>query len=67
MSTSATPGAFSVDSPETATPVRDFLDSIDPMALDSAALEWMGGLGGPTVGEAFLMALKRMAEEWDGA
>lgn len=46
--------------------VRQFLDSIDPDELAEAALGHMGGLGGPTVGETFLMALKKMAEA-DGA
>lgn len=48
-------------------PVQDFLAAIDPKDLEQAALEHMGGLCGPSTGEAFLLALKQMAEEFDGS
>lgn len=47
--------------------IRDFLDSIDPAALEEAALGHAGGLCGPSTGECFLLALTAMAEEWEGA
>lgn len=39
-----------------------FLDAVDPTELEAAALERIGGLGGPTTGQCFLSALKDMAE-----
>jgi hypothetical protein len=38
-----------------------FLDEVDPDGLEAAALELIGGIGGPKTGEAFLTALKAMA------
>lgn len=43
--------------------VMEFLDHIDPKELEGAALEHGGGLGGPGVGETFLIALKAMARD----
>lgn len=46
--------------------IMEFLEAIDPEELAAAALQVSGGLAGPTVGEAFLIALKTMAGD-DGA
>lgn len=42
--------------------LREFLDSIDPVELETRALQHLGGLEGEhSVGSAFLLELKRMA------
>lgn len=48
--------------------IHDFLATIDPKDLEQAALQHLGGLGGLSTGEGFLLALKAMAEEFcDGS
>lgn len=47
--------------------IVEFLNAVQPADLEAAALEAGGGLGGPGVGESFLMALKAMAKDFDGA
>ncbi len=68
MSTYATGGFVPVHVPQPGPTIADFLDAIDPQELEQAALEHVGGFGGPSTGEAFLLALKKMAEDFcDGA
>lgn len=40
----------------------EFLNAVDPADLEAAALEKIGGLGGPSTGQCFLLTLKEMAE-----
>ena len=53
--------------PRTGPTVLEFLNSIDADELNAAALAVGSGLGGPTVAEAFLIALTAMAQRLDDA
>jgi len=60
------PAEIVVRAASVANGVREFLAAIDPGELESKVLEQFGGFGGPTTGEATLVALTEMLESLGG-